>query len=99
MIKAKADHFLPRLKIENFQCSEGSLHYFNARKGISTHKVPGEPAAASPGIMEDWAQILEHFLQRYLPQDIYNADETGLYYNLLPTRTLAVKDDPCRGGK
>jgi hypothetical protein len=32
-----------------------------------------------------------------LTQDIYSAGEMGLYYNLLPDRTLAVKDDSCKG--
>jgi hypothetical protein len=31
-----------------------------------------------------------------VPQDTYNANETGLCYNLLPDRTITVKDDPCQ---
>ena len=30
-------------------------------------------------------------------RDIYNADETGLFYQLLPSKTLASKDDDCAG--
>jgi hypothetical protein len=41
--------------------------------------------------MEDWAQVLEGFLQWFSSQNIYIADETSLYYNLLPERTLAVR--------
>ncbi|KAJ8896736.1 hypothetical protein PR048_002081 [Dryococelus australis] len=33
------------------------------------------------------------------PMDVYNADETGLLYNLMPDRTLAVKGDTCKVGK
>ena len=29
----------------------------------------------------------------YLPGQIYNADETGVYYKILPDKTLAFKKD------
>jgi hypothetical protein len=61
--------------------------------------MPGKSAAGSPDVMEEWAQVLEGFLQWYSSQNIYNADETGLYYNLLNERTLRVKDNICKGGK
>ncbi|KAH9372295.1 hypothetical protein HPB48_006985 [Haemaphysalis longicornis] len=38
-------------------------------------------------------------LTRYQPSEIYNADETGLFYQMLLNRTLALKGDRCHGGK
>ena len=38
-------------------------------------------------------------LERYNPNDIFNADETGLYWRLLPDKTHAVKGETCTGGK
>ncbi|XP_053421952.1 tigger transposable element-derived protein 6 [Nycticebus coucang] len=35
----------------------------------------------------------------YNPNDIFNADETGVFFQLLPQHTLAAKGDHCRGGK
>lgn len=35
----------------------------------------------------------------YSPDDIFNADETGLFFQLLPQHMLAAKGDHCRGGK
>ena len=35
----------------------------------------------------------------YEPHDVYNADETGLFFNMLPDRTLACKGESCHGGK
>jgi hypothetical protein len=38
------------------------------------------------------------FLEKYAPRDIYNADESALYSNLLTDKSLAVKDGwPMRG--
>ncbi len=34
-----------------------------------------------------------------LKNDIYNCDETGLFYRTLPDRTLATKGKACKGGK
>jgi hypothetical protein len=30
---------------------------------------------------------------------IYNADETGLFFRTLPTKSLTVKGEKCTGGK
>ena len=38
-------------------------------------------------------------LQQYAPRDIYNMDETGLFFRMTPDRTLTFKGDACHGGK
>ena len=35
----------------------------------------------------------------YEPHDVHNVDETGLFFNVLPDRTLACKGESCHGGK
>ena len=50
-------------------------------------------------ISDDWKQILEPLLNQYDPNDIFNADETGLFWRLLPDKTHAVKGETCSGGK
>jgi hypothetical protein len=35
----------------------------------------------------------------YEPHDVHNADETGLFFNVLPDRTLAYKGESCHGRK
>ena len=35
----------------------------------------------------------------YRLEEIFNADETGLFFRALPSRSLTVKGDDCRGGK
>jgi hypothetical protein len=39
---------------------------------------------------EAWLESLPSLLEGY-ERDIYNADETGLFYNVLPERTLTLK--------
>ena len=35
----------------------------------------------------------------YSPKDVFNCDETGLYFRALPDKTLATKSDARKGGK
>jgi hypothetical protein len=51
----------------------------------------GESAEVSVKSTDAWLESL--------PRDVYNADETGLFFNLLPERTLAYKVETCLGGK
>lgn len=47
-----------------------------------------------------WGEtILPTILSRYELRDIYNADEFGLFYEGLPSKTLHFKGDRCSGGK
>ena len=41
--------------------------------------------------MTDWAAELKTLLSEYNPNDIFNADETGLFFRLLPDKTLRVR--------
>jgi hypothetical protein len=38
-------------------------------------------------------------LESYELCDVYNADETGLFFNVLPDRILVYKGETCHGGK
>ena len=49
--------------------------------------------------MEEWHQTLSVLLKEYQPYDIYNADETGLFFRLMPDRTLEFKTVDFHGGK
>jgi hypothetical protein len=39
-------------------------------------------------------------IEGYEPKNIYNAEETGLFFRLPPNITRqSLKEDPCKGGK
>ena len=47
-----------------------------------------------------WKQThLQEILSRYNLQDIFNADEIGLFFQALPNKTLELKCEKCTGGK
>ncbi|XP_049963501.1 tigger transposable element-derived protein 6-like [Schistocerca serialis cubense] len=37
--------------------------------------------------------------EKYCPQNLYNTDETGLLYQLMPEKTMAFRGEKCKGGK
>ena len=38
-------------------------------------------------------------LKNYNEKDIFNCDETGLFYKCMPNKTLSLKGETCSGGK
>jgi len=50
-------------------------------------------------VVEEWESNITQLLQGYSLEDVYNCDETGLFWRALPNRTLAQKGDRCKGGK
>lgn len=43
--------------------------------------------------------MLPHVFEMYADRDIYNGDEAGLFFQILPSKIHALKGDPCKGGK
>ncbi|UYV66540.1 TIGD6 [Cordylochernes scorpioides] len=81
-------------KWENYTRFKGRFH-------ISQRRLCGEGASISPAIIDEHLTNLNSIMANcgYDPANIYNADETGLFFQLIPDRTLAHKDENCRGVK
>jgi len=61
------------------------------KKRIGIHKIilHGEANSASLTDLADERLKLQRILASYDPENIYNADETGLFYRMEPNQTLA----------
>jgi AcrR family transcriptional regulator len=99
ILRGKAKMIAAQLNIENFTASNGWIARFKDRHGLVYKKLVGESAAVDSESTEAWLERLPSLLEGYEQRDIYNADETGLFYNVLPDRTLALKGESCHGGK
>ena len=70
------------------------------RNAIASKKMHGESQSADKNAAADWVQNqLELIRQEFSDDNIFNADETALFWKLMPDRTLAFKGEKCRGGK
>jgi hypothetical protein len=100
LLKEKAIRVATRLRIENFKGSNGWLGRFKKCHGLEYKSVSGESASVDEGTADYWKSVtLVRYLQGYKPNDIFNADATGIFFNLLPSKTLASRGDRCQGGK
>ena len=67
----------------------------NGTAFISQITIAGEMRSADSESANAYPATLKNIIDDggYLPDQIYNADETGVYYKMLPDKTLASKDD------
>lgn len=99
MLIEKAKEIALKLDVKDAFFSTGWLHKFKARHGISCKMISGEGKDVPQESVEDWLSNVGELINGYDLKDIFNADETGLFYNLLPKKTLAFKGEDCKGGK
>ncbi|KAH8038698.1 hypothetical protein HPB51_002842 [Rhipicephalus microplus] len=100
MLQQKAKCLGAFLGHVDFNPLNGRIQRFKDRHGISCKVVCEESGAVDDESIEVWLRLnLESMLSTYTDRDIYNADEAGLFYNLLPNRTLALKAGACSSRK
>lgn len=73
---------------EEFKASNGWL---TQSRGISG----GESGDANLQTVESWMEHLPSIVAGFTPKDIWNCDETGLFWKALPE---AEKKKACKGG-
>lgn len=99
MITTKAQEFANKLGHSGFKASDGWLRNWKKRNEIVYKTECGESDSVDFESAAQWMLSLDPILREYNPRDIFNADETGLFFKCEPNRTMAFKNDPCFGGK
>ncbi len=62
-------------------------------------KEHGGAASVDMAVVSDWVGKQATLCAPYRDEDIFNTDETGLYYQLEPNGTMKFKREKCAGGK
>lgn len=99
ILKTKALEFAKLLGEENFGASNGWLENWKNRNNIESVKLVGESASVNYESAAQWMISLDPVLKEYEPKNIFNVDETGLFFKCMPSKTYKFKEDPCSGGK
>ena len=84
--------FAKDLNFETWEATNGFLHRFCMRYGVLSKRITGD-SLDCPDYTQFMEEVLTPLLMQYEPQDIYNADETSLYYKCLPDRTYAFEHE------
>ncbi|KAM7289858.1 tigger transposable element-derived protein 4-like [Ixodes scapularis] len=80
-LKQKAETLALKMDIENFKFTDGWLRGFKKRHGILFKKVCGESGAVDQTTVADYRlNKLKALLQKFAPEDVFNCDETGLFF-------------------
>lgn len=101
IVAAQAKYFFDQLDLEGkFNASNGWLTRFKNRYGIREISVQGEKLSsdmdAAKKFVDDFLEFMES--KNLTLEQIYNADETGLYWRCLPQRTLAAEREKSAPG-
>ncbi|CAD6227751.1 GSCOCG00006207001-RA-CDS [Cotesia congregata] len=78
---------------ENFTASDGWLAKFKKRYGLKNKNANGEKLSADIEGSEDFKEKFNNFrtITGISLDCIYNCDETGLYWKIMPSRTLVQR--------
>ena len=87
-----------RLGMSGFSFSKGWFQKFTQRYKLSSTVVCGESGDVDPEDLSEGVRVTNEAMKGYAEENIFNADETGLYYQMQPSRTFS-NATRTRGGK
>ena len=103
MFQEKAKRLYKDLKKRHSEESEGApfnvscgwFHWFKARANLYNVKVSGEAASTEMVAAREFPEMLQEIIDEgtYLPKQVFNVDETGLYWKRMPGQSYT------KGGK
>ena len=79
-MKEKALEAARELGIKDFKAFNGWLEKFCARHTMKFKAICGEAAFVNMEIVSEWKEKLREIIKDFSPRDIFNADETGLFF-------------------
>jgi hypothetical protein len=92
MIQEQAKRFAGKLKVpKEFKFSVGWLAGFKKRNRIKARNVSGESESADLLVVVEGREAIKNATQLFSMEDVYNFNETGLFFRLEPEKTLASK--------
>ena len=95
----KAKMIAATLGKSEFKGSQGWLEKWKKRFAIKQLKICGESGEVRGETVDSWKERLPEIVQGYSKDNIWNMDETGLFFRALPDRGFAQKSQSCKGGK
>jgi hypothetical protein len=99
MIKEKALQFSVELNVDNFSASNGWLESFVKRNNLAFGKLCGDSGDVNGATVINWKERLPTLTEGYEPRDIYNMDESGLFFKTSADKSFYEKGHKCGGGK
>lgn len=74
-----------------FVASNGWLEKFLKRNDIVFRAICGEGSSTDQEVVDSWTAQLPTILANYKPEDVYNIDETGLFFKQILGNQMSKK--------
>jgi hypothetical protein len=98
-LKEEAVHVAACLGVDGFWSSDSWIDCSKKIHNLVYKNISGESAVVNPETVMDWkSEDLPKIIDVYQPKYMFNVDETGLFHNLQPSKTLTYKGDSYHGG-
>jgi len=102
ILTSKALELNQRLNLSNesFKASSGWLCRFKSRHKIHQLSIQGEKMSADTDCVSDFKKLLSEFIEKeqLTLNQVYNCDETDLYWKALISKTLASQKEKTAPG-
>ena len=98
-LKEKVMEIAERLGKSAFKGSRGWFDKWKKRYNVKQLKINGESGDVWGKTVDSWKERLPEIVQGYAKEDIWNMDETGVFWRALPDRGFGQKGKACYGGK
>ena len=90
LLVQKAHNFATLLDVQDFKESNGWMADFKKHHNIECYLKHKETANTFLEDLDDMHKNIQNILKDYSPNDIFNVNETGLYWKMEPNRTLST---------
>ena len=84
----------------DFKASRGWFEKFKKRSGIHSVVRHGEAASSDKAAADKYKVEFKQFVnaEQYVPQQVFNMDETGLFWKKMPRRTYITREEKSMSG-
>jgi len=87
LLQEKAAEIGRRLGLATFRANRGYVRGFLSRNGLASMPLHGQAGAVDTIAIEQDLEKLQEELAAFRDDDIFNMDETGLFYRCLPSQS------------
>ena len=99
LIQEQTLNFAAKQGNTSFKASKGWLESFIKRHNISFGSTSGERGYVKQSTISEWTEKIPTLCSNYKPENIFNMDETGIFFRDSGRKTYRLKGDDCAGGK
>ena len=95
----KAMEIAAKQNFGDFKASNSWLDRWKKKHNPRQMNICGESGSVSSVTVDSWKERIPEIVQGYSVDDVWNLDETGVFWQSLPDKGFAERVKQCKGGK